>query len=158
MLHHHPHKPDIENEPIGIALRQLLTQTATGTQEEIRAALIKQGYDVNQSTISRGLRKIGAVKMTNELGQSVYHLPKESAPPTAMRQLHDLIISIEHNESLIVIRTSPGSASLIARVLDHHKPCGILGSVAGDDTILVVPHSIKKISRTMEEIKKILVI
>ena len=152
------HKIENEHESIVIALRQILTQTAAGSHEEIRAALIKQGHDVTQSTISRGLRKMGAVKMTNELGQSIYHLPKESAPPTAIRQLQDLIISIEHNEALIVIRTSPGSASLIARVLDHHKPCRILGSVAGDDTILVIPHSIKKIRKTIEEIKKILVV
>lgn len=140
------------------ALRTLLLSDALGTQDEIKRLLEEQGYQVNQSKISRLLRKLGAVKVTNEQKNIIYTLPRDPAPPTSKNVLSELIISISANETLIVIRTSPGCASLIGRLLDHHgDELGILGTVAGDDTVFIAPSSVKKINEMLVMIKSFLV-
>ncbi len=136
-------------------LKDLLVHSKAGTQEEIKQLLQQQGFDVNQSKISRLLRQIGAVKTTNEHKQIVYSLPREPAPPSTQSQLIQLIIDVVANETLIIIHTNPGSAGLIGRLLDHNqKELGILGTVAGDDTIFVVPKSTRQIQQTLRAIKK----
>ena len=139
------------------ALRQLLLAGLTSTQEDICTQLEAKGYAINQSKVSRMLRKIGAVKTKNEHNQVVYRLPKEPVPPSTMSSLGNLVMNIVANEMVIILHTSPGSASLIARMLDYNQEkAGILGTVAGDDTILVLPKSIHKITDTLNEIKFLL--
>lgn len=138
-------------------LKKLLIEGSASTQEGIKQYLTQLGYEVNQAKISRLLRKLGAVKVSNEYGQVVYCLPKEPAPPQAKSLLSNLVIDIECNESLIVIHTSPGSASLFGRVIDHNLlKLNILGTVAGDDTIIVVPKSTKFIQQVLSDIKELL--
>lgn len=135
-------------------IRQLLSAEKSSTQEELRDELERKGYDVNQSTISRDLRRLGAVKVIDQKGRTVYRLSEESGEKTLMGgAVPDLILSIEHNENMIVISTTPGSASLVARHLDISKPKGILGTIAGDDTIFVVPQKVKYIDQTLQAIK-----
>ena len=101
------------------ALQKLLLERDASTQEAICAQLERQGYEINQSKVSRLLRKVGAVKVENSKGQTVYSLPREPAPPSMHTELCDLILDVVHNESLVIIFTSPGSASMVARVLDY---------------------------------------
>lgn len=139
------------------ALRQLLLAGLASTQDALCAQLEAKGHAVNQSKISRMLRKMGAVKAKNERNQLVYSLPKEPAPPSTMSSLGNLVLHIVANEMVIILHTSPGSASLIARMLDyHHEKIGILGTVAGDDTILVLPKSIHTTADTLNHIKMLL--
>lgn len=139
------------------ALKALLLSDAVSTQEEIKQSLIAAGHAVNQSKISRVLRKLGAIKITNERKQIIYTLPIEPAPPTSKNILSQLIISIKTNETLIIIHTNPGSASLIGRLLDHHRDeLSILGTVAGDDTVFIAPHSVKQIAKILKTIKNFL--
>lgn len=130
------------------ALRKILESGKNSTQEELRDMLEAKGHDVNQSTISRDLRKIGAIKGTDNKGRTVYRLSEMASETSFVAQsMGDLILNIAHNDSMIVIQTSPGSASLVARQLDMNKPANILGTIAGDDTIFVAPskdHSIKQ--------------
>jgi transcriptional regulator of arginine metabolism len=135
-------------------LRAILQNGEAGTQEEIADELRKQGFDVTQSTISRALRRIGAIKAFDERGETVYRLPDEAAVPLPIHAgLYDLIQEIEHNGMMIVIHTTPGSASLIARHLDHARPGNILGTIAGDDTIFVAPATAREIKSTVEAIR-----
>jgi len=137
------------------ALKTLLSEGIAGTQEEIKNALQSRGIEVNQSKISRILRKIGAVKMVDEEGESVYSLPRNGLPPSTHSSLSQLIVSIVANETLIVIHTNPGSAPLIGRLLDHQtQELFLLGTVAGDDTIFVVPQSIQQIDKTLQAVKE----
>ncbi|VVC77007.1 Arginine repressor [Aquicella siphonis] len=139
------------------ALRMILQSNTVGTQEEIKLALEELGHEVNQSKISRLLRRLGAVKTTNERRQTIYTLPIDPAPPASKSIMSELITSIHTNESLIVIHTNPGSASLIGRLLDHHRePLMILGTVAGDDTVFIAPQSVKKIMKTLQLIQTFL--
>ena len=136
------------------ALRKILESGKNSTQEELRDMLEAKGHDVNQSTISRDLRKIGAIKGTDNKGRTVYRLSELSGETTFVTQsLGDLILNITHNDSMIVIQTSPGSASLVARQLDMTKPADILGTIAGDDTIFVAPSKDHTIKRTITAIR-----
>lgn len=144
-------------QPLDEALRLLLMGRCASTQEDICTALEKMGVEINQSKASRLLRKIGAIKVVNEKGQTVYSLPREPAPPSMNTLLRNLILDIVSNETLVVIFTSPGSASMVARVLDYNQiTTEILGTIAGDDTIFVAPKSIKDIQKLTEEIKGLL--
>jgi len=139
------------------AVKNLLANGNITTQENIRLSLSKQGIVVNQSKISRLLRKLGAVKMFNHQKEAVYSLPLEPLPPPQYSPLGQLVLNIMANETMIVIRTNPGSASLIARLLDHHyQELQILGTLAGDDTLFVVPKSIKTLKKLTVSIKKLL--
>lgn len=149
-----PHRPKQPSSSILDALKTLLLSETVGTQDEIKLVLEELGYDVNQSKVSRLLRKLGAVKMTNERKQIVYSLPLEPPPPASKSILSQLIISIKYNETLIIINTNPGSASLIGRLLDHHRDeLRVLGTVAGDDTVFIAPTSVKSITKTLHSIK-----
>lgn len=123
------------------AFKSLLREEKFGSQSEIVTALQKMGFEhINQSKVSRMLSKFGAVRTRNTKMEMVYHLPAELGIPTTSSPLRNLVIDIDHNESLIVVRTSPGAAQLIARLLDSMgKAEGILGTIAGDDTIFITP-------------------
>lgn len=139
------------------AIKALLQAGAVSTQEDIKQALAKQGIVVNQSKISRLLRKINAVKMVNDQGDAVYSLTREPLPPSTNSRLARLILDISANEVMIVIRTNPGSASVIAHLLDHqYQELQVLGTVAGDDTLFVVPKSTQQIPQVLAAIKKLL--
>ena len=132
---------ETESKSRATALRKLLGEGTLSTQDELREMIAKQGFDVTQSTISRDLRRLGAVKAIDPEGRTVYRMAIESLAPVTAGSLKDLISNIRSNGSIIVIHTSPGSASLIARHLDQQRPGGILGTLAGDDTIFVAPAS-----------------
>ena len=122
------------------ALRKLLEGGELSTQEELAEKLRRLDFEVTQSTISRDLRKIGAVKAIDPEGQTVYRLPEEFEPPVS-GTITDLVSDIATNGSIIVIHTAVGSASLVARHLDRVEREMILGTIAGDDTIFVAPAS-----------------
>jgi len=140
-------------------LKALLLEGHAETQQSIQLALEKKGYTITQSKVSRLLRKIGAIKSKNEDGQIVYQLPKEPPPPTTTNQLASLIIDIDAKETIIMINTSPGSAQLIARMVDYHKKqLNVLGTIAGDDTVFVVPRSVEQIETVLNSIQAILLV
>jgi len=151
-------KPKVKNADLLVeALRMLLMGRNANTQEDICSLLEKQGYEINQSKVSRLLRKIGATKVVNEKGQTAYSLPREPSPLPLNTSIRNLILDIVANETLVVIITSPGAASMIARSLDYSQlTTEILGTIAGDDTIFIAPKSIKNIHKLFEEVKRLL--
>ncbi|MGC7589791.1 transcriptional regulator ArgR [Bisgaard Taxon 46] len=133
----HPEKHD----NLSHAFKELLAQEKFGSQSEIVTALQELGFhNINQSKVSRMLTKFGAVRTRNTRMEMVYCLPNELSVPNTKSPLKNLVIDIDHNEFVIVIKTTPGAAQLIARLLDSiGKADGILGTIAGDDTIFVTP-------------------
>jgi transcriptional regulator of arginine metabolism len=88
------------------------------------------------------LTKFGAVRTRNAKMEMVYCLPAELGVPTTSSPLKNLVLDIDYNDAVVVIHTSPGAAQLIARLLDSlGKAEGILGTIAGDDTIFTTPAS-----------------
>jgi transcriptional regulator of arginine metabolism len=139
------------------ALRRFLLTSKPSSQEAICSALAKLGYEINQTKASRLLHQIGAVKVKDERGQIVYSLPREPAPPSMNSLIRDLVLEIRSNEAMVVILTSPGAASMVARVIDYSQiETGVLGTIAGDDTIFIAPQSIKQTSQLQSEIKSLL--
>lgn len=134
-------------------LQQLLQSSNSKSQEALCAELEKHGFNVTQSTVSRLLRKLGAVKINNEKGESVYTLSPNIAPAAVVQALKTLVQSIDHNESLVVVNTNVGAASLIAHVLDVYHPIEILGTIAGDDTIFIAPKSTKNINKVTADLR-----
>ncbi|MGN1394708.1 MAG: transcriptional regulator ArgR [Succinivibrionaceae bacterium] len=139
------------------AFKELLLSEKFSSQSEIVDALIKLGFDnINQSKVSRMLSKFGAIRMRNTKKNTVYCLPSSHSIPTVNNSIKSLVTTIEHNEYLIVIHTSPGSAQMIARMLDSISSSeGILGTIAGDDTIFVTPKSCAEIKKTYKSIVKL---
>ncbi|MCM2681310.1 transcriptional regulator ArgR [Echinimonas agarilytica] len=139
------------------AFHNLLKQERFGSQGEIVNALKQQGYiNVNQSKVSRMLSKFGAVRTRNAKQEMVYCLPAELGVPTTSSPLKNLVIDIDHNDLMIVIRTSPGAAQLIARLLDSvGKAEGILGTIAGDDTIFITPTKAVNIDHTLRAVRNL---
>lgn len=137
--------------------KSLLKKERLSSQGEIVEALQQAGFhNINQSKVSRMLSKSGAVRTRNAKREMVYCLPAELGIPTTTSPLKNLVVDIDHNESLIVIRTSPGAAQLIARLLDSiGKAEGILGTIAGDDTIFITPVNCKEIASTFNVVKKL---
>lgn len=121
--------------------KSLLKEEKFSSQSEIVAALQDLGFDnINQSKVSRMLSKFGAVRTRNTKMEMVYQLPAELSVPTTSSPLKNLVTDIDYNDALIVVKTSPGAAQLIARLLDSMgKSEGILGTIAGDDTIFITP-------------------
>ncbi|QJC35057.1 transcriptional regulator ArgR [Enterobacteriaceae endosymbiont of Donacia piscatrix] len=121
--------------------KNLIKKEKFSTQIEIVRALQEKGFqNINQSKVSRMLTRFGAVRVRNTKMEMVYCFPLELGVPNTTSPLKNLVLDIDYNDILIIIHTSPGAAQLIARLLDSlGKPEGILGTIAGDDTIFVVP-------------------
>ena len=137
------------------AFKALLKEEKFGSQSEIVTALQDQGFEnINQSKVSRMLSKFGAVRTRNTKMEMVYQLPNELGVPTTSSPLKNLVVDIDHNDLLIVVKTSPGAAQLIARLLDSiGKSEGILGTIAGDDTIFITPTRVTDIDDLMQTVR-----
>jgi transcriptional regulator of arginine metabolism len=120
------------------------------SQAELAAALVDGGFTVTQATLSRDLEELGAVKLrTPDGGLPVYVVPEDGAPLTS-RSIHDatpqrlarllgeLLVSAEASANLVVLRTPPGAAHYLASALDRAGLPQTIGTIAGDDTVLVV--------------------
>jgi transcriptional regulator of arginine metabolism len=120
------------------------------SQAELAALLDDAGVHVTQATLSRDLDELGAVKLrTPDGGLPVYVVPEDGSPLTARgatdappqrlaRLIGELLISAQASANLVVLRTPPGAAHFLASALDRASLPAILGTIAGDDTILVV--------------------
>jgi transcriptional regulator of arginine metabolism len=135
-------------------LRQLLDGNDLSTQEELVEKLERSHFTVTQSTVSRDLRKLGAIRTVDSRGRTVYRLPGDMFAPVQTSSLSEMVTSIRSNGSMIVIRTHPGSASLVGRFVDMTFTGDILGSIAGDDTVFIAPGSLRETHNLMKQIEK----
>jgi transcriptional regulator of arginine metabolism len=123
-------------------LAQLLGGRRFGSQEELARALGREGVHVTQATLSRDLRSLGVGKRPDAEGRAAYELPGPASETLDReRQLLDLrsfVNEVRVAQNLVVVRTPPGHANGVARAIDLANIENIVGSVAGDDTVLVV--------------------
>lgn len=110
------------------------------SQTDLVNQLKKSGFRVTQTTASRDLEEIGAVRARNLHGESVYQIRESS--DDALTRVNPvpsrLILSVDHSANLAVVRTPPGAAQFVASSLDHANLTGVIGTLAGDDTIILV--------------------
>jgi transcriptional regulator of arginine metabolism len=116
-------------------IRTLLTDRPVGSQQELVELLARHGHEITQATASRDLAAVGAVKDGDGY---VIDDTRHSGASALARALDELAESIAASGNLVVIRTPPGAAHLLGAALDAASVEGIVGTVAGDDTILVV--------------------
>jgi transcriptional regulator of arginine metabolism len=122
---------------------QILEQDPVTSQSQLVDLLAAAGVHATQATVSRDLDEIGAVKVRAAGGASVYavpELPKDRVAPEEhlRRVLGDWVVEVGSSANLVVVRTPPGSAHVVASALDRASLADIVGTVAGDDTIMVV--------------------
>lgn len=110
------------------------------SQGDLVRELKKAGFPVTQTTASRDLEEIGAVRSRGANGEALYSIndSDEGSLARSMPLPADLILSVESSGNLAVVRTPPGGAQLLASSLDHSTLKSIIGTIAGDDTVLVV--------------------
>lgn len=124
------------------AILRIIRSNDIGTQERLAEMLRQSGFEVTQATVSRDIRELGLVKAADGEGGYRYVVP--ASPPAAdaigrvQRAFQDYVLDIMVSDNLIMIKTTSGSAQLVAAALDRLNLPQVLGSVAGDDTILVV--------------------
>ncbi len=138
--------------------KTLLKEQCYGSQSELSAALAEHGFiDIPQAKVSRLLSKLGAVKMRNTNNQKVYILPDELAVPKSKQAIQSVVLSVKHNNMQIIVKTGIGGAPLISRMLDSlGESSGILGTLAGDDTIFIAPSNADRIDEICQSIIELL--
>jgi len=132
------------------AIRRLIRGRRVATQEDLRALLANQGFEVTQGTLSRDLARLGARRGAGAEGGTVYELPPESAAPGSpdvLEALNPLVRGIRDNGALVVVHTTPGAAQAVALALDQARLPEVLGTIAGDDTVFVAPMQAASASR-----------
>jgi len=112
------------------------------TQEDLAVSLQKEGFDVTQATVSRDIKELGITKAPTGSGGYRYFVPQERTHEDSDRRMRrlfqDSVVSIDYSENLIVIRTLTGNAHAVAATIDETGIPEIVGTIAGDDTILIV--------------------
>jgi len=127
------------------ALRLIISSQELGSQDELLAALKKEGFQLTQATLSRDLKQLKVAKAASMNGNYMYVLPNETMykrvnTPNSIREMMKApgFLSINFSENMGVIKTRPGYASSIAWNIDNSNIPYILGTIAGDDTIFIV--------------------
>ncbi|HEY0227169.1 MAG TPA: arginine repressor [Mycobacterium sp.] len=125
----------------------ILSSSEVRSQGDLAARLANEGIDVTQATLSRDLEELGAVKLRGaDGGTGVYIVPEDGSPVRGVaggtdrmsRLLSDLLVSTDASGNLAVLRTPPGAAHYLASAIDRAALPQVVGTVAGDDTILVI--------------------
>ena len=121
------------------AIESIIRTEVIRSQDELLKSLINNGFEVTQATLSRDLRRLQIVKTPDAQGRYIYALPDMTVPeprlPTALLS-HS---TVDFSGNLAVVKTRSGYAMGLASDIDKHEPEEILGTIAGDDTILVIP-------------------
>ena len=123
-------------------IKEIVQSKAIETQEELAAALLEEGIEVTQATVSRDIKELMLIKIPTGDGHYRYALsPEENVVLSRSRinrLFQDSIIKVDSSINLIVLHTIPGSAQSVAFSIDHAKWTEIIGTLAGDDTILLI--------------------
>jgi transcriptional regulator of arginine metabolism len=124
-------------------IARLLEEQAISSQSQLVEMLASDGVMATQATVSRDLEELGAVKVRIPGGTMAYAIPEHakerSAPDDHLRRvMGEFVVEVAHSANLVVLRTPPGSAHVVASALDRAGLPDVLGTVAGDDTIIMV--------------------
>jgi transcriptional regulator of arginine metabolism len=138
-----------------IAIQEIITAHAIASQEELAEHLRKRGIDATQATLSRDLAEMNVMRIRS--GDIFRYAMRTDETEQSIKSLvWKEMLGAEANETVIVIRTLPGRASGVAMFIDSLRHPSVLGTIAGDDTVLVLPASIKKIQTTIRFVHDLL--
>ena len=123
-------------------IAQLLEHNAVTSQAQVVDLLAGEGVMATQATVSRDLEELGAVKVRMAGGETVYAVPQFEERPAPEEQLKrvfgEWVVEVAYSGNLVILRTPPGSAHVVGSAIDRAGLADVLGTVAGDDTLIVV--------------------
>lgn len=122
-------------------IREIVSQRDVETQEELVQALEEAGFPVTQATISRDIKELQLIKVVGHSGKYKYAIPVSSSSFSAdavRRKLADVFVSLVQAQNLLVLKVLPGNAHAIGAMLDAIEIEGLLGTIAGDDTLVLI--------------------
>ena len=124
------------------AILDIITSNEIKTQEELSAHLRDRGYNATQATISRDIKELRLIKVASHSGGYQYSTPDQSSTATHMTRLKNIfrecVVKVDRAQNLVVLKTLVGMANAAAAAIDAMKIRDIVGTLAGDDNILVV--------------------
>ncbi len=138
------------------AIREILSNRQIASQDALRVELRKKGFAVTQATLSRDLQELGVGRVSS--GEGTHYVLQPEAEVQILRPVVGAqVLSMKANESLIVVRTLPGCANAVGEYLDAQNPGDIIGTIAGDNTLLVIPQSRHRTKHVMEFLRENLI-
>jgi transcriptional regulator of arginine metabolism len=124
------------------AILRVVRDRRIESQDELRQALVDEGFVVTQATLSRDIRELGLAKLADPGGGAYYTHPHRGAVrPELSQVLPALLVSVDGVGPLLVLKTASGSAGAVTEALDQVGWIEVIGTIAGDDTVLVITRS-----------------
>jgi transcriptional regulator of arginine metabolism len=145
----------MEKQRRHLAVKQILASRNITTQSALAAAMRKEGFKTTQATLSRDMKELGIAWMHTPNGAK-YVLSPEYEEGRLTTLIGYEVEQIESNETIVIIKTLPGRAQGVAEIIDHLRLPLVLGTLAGDNTVFVLPRSIKKIKETIAALQGVL--
>lgn len=140
------------------AIKEIIKKQQIETQSELAEALEVEGFKVTQATVSRDIKNMMLIKVPGEDGRYKYSFPTETTRIlTAERMestLRSYTLTIRNTGNLIVLHTLPGTAQAVAYALDHLNWKELLGTVGGDDTVLIIVDTLEHVEDVKERLMK----
>ena len=136
-------------------IRELLGSEAVSSQDELRRLLYRRGHRVTQATLSRDIHELGLVKT----GEG-YSLPQNGDSdawlPSVERLIREFVYDVRSAQNLVVVKTSAGSAQPVAAALDAEEWPEVVGTVGGDDTILIISPDLRNAEKVVARVKELI--
>lgn len=137
---------------------EIIKEKAIETQEELAKELRKEGFNVTQATVSRDIKELRLIKVLRDNQQYCYAEPERAtfSSDRLLKMFKESITSFASSENLIVIKTLSGTAPAVAEAIDSLNWNDILGTIAGDNTILIIVKSKKNVSDVIDRFNDIM--
>jgi transcriptional regulator of arginine metabolism len=140
------------------AIQDVVEHEAVRSQEQLRQRLAARGFVVTQATLSRDIKELGLVKRSADGAyqpSALDETPQATALGTLGRALAEYLVNIEPVQQLIVLRTGAGQAQLLAIAIDRSRLPEVVGTLAGDDTILIIARDPKNAIAVVKKLKEL---
>lgn len=138
-------------------IREIIAKFDVETQEELAARLVQAGYPVTQATVSRDIRELNLMKVSTGSGKQKYAAAAEPHKDLSkyIRVFRDGFRSMDMAQNILVIKTVPGMAMAVAAALDAMEYQEIVGSIAGDDTIMCAVRTVEDTTELMRRLRRV---
>ena len=137
------------------AILDLLDEGAVESQDSLQHRLERKGFDVGQATLSRDIHELKLVKGPDGYRRNGASLGAEGVLPSVMHLARQFVVEIRQAQNLLVVKTTVGSAQPVAAALDASRWPGIVGTIAGDDTVLVIATDKKQAQALARRIREL---
>jgi transcriptional regulator of arginine metabolism len=137
------------------AILELLDYGPVESQEALQQSLERKGFDVGQATLSRDIHELKLVKGTEGYRRAGEHASVDGVLPSVMQLAHQFVVEIRQAQNMLVVKTTVGSAQPVAAALDASHWPEVVGTIAGDDTVLVIASDKKKAQALARRIREL---